>query len=61
MFSYYSKFIDKFSDKKIHVLNRNREFPVPPTVLEAFLILKKDLKENSSSKPMQVTSALQQL
>ena len=44
MFSYYSKFIGKFSDK-IQLLNQNREFPVPSRVLKAFFILKNDLKD----------------
>ena len=44
MFSYYSKFIRNFSDK-ICVLNRNKTFPLPPTVLEAFQVLKHDLKD----------------
>ena len=44
MFSYYSKFIKNFSDK-ICVINRNTQFPCPPTVLEAFQVLKNDLKD----------------
>ena len=44
MFSYYSKFISKFSDK-ICILNRNTTFPVPPPVLEAFRGLKLDLRD----------------
>ena len=44
MFSYYSKFIKNFSDK-MYVLNRNTTFPVPPPVLEAFKVLKNDLKD----------------
>ena len=44
MFSYYSKFIENFSDK-IYPLNRNTEFPVPPAVLEAFRGLKLDLRD----------------
>lgn len=43
MFSYYSKFIDKFS-QKMHPLNKNITFPVPQPVLDAFKILKEDLK-----------------
>ena len=43
MFSYYSKFIDKFSEK-IRPLNKNTTFPVPRSVLDAFNILKEDLK-----------------
>ena len=43
MFSYYSKFIDKFSEK-IRPLNKNITFPVPKTVLDAFNVLKEDLK-----------------
>lgn len=44
MFSYYSKFIKNFSDK-ICCINRNTVFPLPPDVLEAFQVLKNDLKE----------------
>ena len=44
MFSYYCKFIPNFSDK-IRELSRNTQFPVPPAVLNAFQILKNDLKD----------------
>jgi hypothetical protein len=50
MFSYYSKFIKHFSDK-IHLLNQNTTFPVPPDVLEAFQILKTDL-QNATLQPI---------
>ena len=43
MFSYYSKFIEKFSEK-IYSLNRNTTFPVPDHVLQSFQNLKLDLK-----------------
>lgn len=42
MFSYYSKFIRNFSDK-ILPLNHNREFPLPPSILNSFQTLKTDL------------------
>ena len=44
MFSYYSRYIKNFSDK-IFPLNRNTEFPLPPSALNAFQILKEDLKD----------------
>ena len=44
MFSYYCKFIKKFSDK-ILLLNQNKEFPLPPSVLKSFQTLKNDLKD----------------
>ena len=44
MFSYYSKFIENFS-QKIHTLNRNTSFPVSPSVLDAFRKLKLDLRD----------------
>ena len=50
MFSYYSKFIQKFSDK-ISILNKNTTFPVPPHVLQGFQVLKNDLKE-AALKPI---------
>ena len=43
MFSYYRKFIKKFSDK-IYPLNHNETFPLPPLVLNSIQILKDDLK-----------------
>eukprot|EP00111_Clytia_hemisphaerica_P009535 TCONS_00027951-protein len=50
MFSYYSKFIDKFSEK-IRTLNKNTIFPVPKPVLDAFNVLKEDLK-NATLQPI---------
>lgn len=50
MFSYYSKFIDKFSEK-IRPLNKNTTFPVPKSVVDAFNILKEDLK-NATLQPI---------
>ena len=44
MFSYYSKFIENFS-QKIYPLNRNNVFPVSDSVLQAFRSLKLDLKD----------------
>ena len=44
MFSYYSKFIQNFSDK-ILPLNNNKEFPLPPSALHSFQKLKSDLKD----------------
>ena len=44
MFSYYSKFIPKFSDKILN-LNRNTTFPLPAEALHAFQTLKNDLKD----------------
>ena len=44
MFAYYSKFIENFSDK-IYTLNRNNVFPVPQDVLEAFRLLKLNLRD----------------
>ena len=44
MFSYYSKFISKFSEK-ICVLNRNTVFPIPADVLETFRSLKLELRD----------------
>ena len=46
MFSYYSKFIQNFSDN-IRSLNNNTQFPIPPVVLNAFQLLKEDLKNLS--------------
>ena len=43
MFSYYSRYIQNFSEK-IHPLNHNQVFPVPPSVLNSFQVLKNDLK-----------------
>ena len=45
MFSHYSKWIPKFSEK-VRPLPQNKIFPVPSNVLHAFQILKKDI-ENS--------------
>ena len=43
MFSYYRKFIDKFFEK-IRPLNKNTVFPIPQPVLDAFNVLKEDLR-----------------
>ena len=50
MFAYYSKFIEKFSDK-IRLLNQNRTFPPPKPVLDCFQLLKENLKE-AALKPI---------
>lgn len=50
MFSYYSKFIEHFSDK-INILNKNTVFPIPQDVLSAFQALKAELK-NAALKPV---------
>ena len=42
MFSYYSKWIFKFSEK-IYPLIHNTEFPIPDSVLEAYNTLKEDI------------------
>ena len=43
MFSYYSKFIQNFSNK-ILLLSNNKEFPLTPPVLHSFEVLKNNLK-----------------
>ena len=45
MFAYYTKWISKFLEK-IHPLIQNNEFPLSPSVLQSFNLLKKDI-ENS--------------
>ena len=50
MFSYYSKFIENFSDK-IRLLNQNQTFPLPKTVLSCFHVLKENLKD-AALKPI---------
>ena len=50
MFAYYSKFIENFS-QKIRSLNQNRIFPLPPPALEAFQLLKNNLKD-AALKPV---------
>ena len=42
MFAYYSKWIQKFSDK-IRPLNHNTKFPMPQEAVDAFNQLKEDL------------------
>lgn len=44
MFSYYSKFIQNFSEK-ILALNRNRKFPLSSVALDSFIRLKNELKD----------------
>jgi len=42
MFSYYSKWVFKFSEKN-YPLIQNTEFPIPDSVLEASNTLKEDI------------------
>ena len=58
MFAHYSKWIGNFSSK-IRPLSNNKTFPLPSNVMEAFKVLKEDLKSAAlrpidSSKPLVV-------